>query len=305
MSFQEDVMDISECVSTCAGVKGGSQPVVQVYANVDGNVTLPCDHSNPLPQCSWLFCESNCQHHHLQVEDGEIQQDSERSNRTSVGFNCSLRLSRLQPGDAGMYFCYPEGRKREVVMNVYLSLLAVSTTSPLSQLKPGGRLALSCLLHTFHDPWNCFSHNSNRSFLLDWGLGHHSSLLPHQPRFVTLASPCNVTLLVTLPEEGAGLNMSWRCQVTSLTASGVLESFLDVSAIFLLHSPHPIPDSTRKEVGGGVQKAESCVWIWDHLVPAGRMVLFCMAQLAVVGAAIHLGCKRIRRRNSPRVSADV
>ena len=126
-------------------------------------------------------------------------------------------------------------------------------------------------------------------------------------RFVTLASPCNVTLFVTLPEEEkekeAGLNMSWRCQVTSLTESKVLESFLDASAIFFLH--HPIPNSTREEVGGGMQEAEHCVWIWAHLVPAGRMVLFCFAQLAVVGAIVHLMCKQFRGRYSLRVRADV
>ncbi|XP_030236084.1 uncharacterized protein LOC115560705 [Gadus morhua] len=287
------------------GVMGVSQPETRVYGNVDGNVTLPCGHSNPLPQCSWMFCESNCKQHHLQVKDGEVQQDTQQSNRTSVGSNCSLRLSRLQPGDAGMYFCYPDGRERKAVVNVYLSLLTVSTTSPLSQLKPGGRLALNCLLHTYHDPWNCLSHNKNSSFLLSWGLGHHGSTLPDHPRFESQAARCNVTLFVTLPEEdeGAGLNMSWRCQVTSLTGSEVVESFLDVKAVFFLHNP--VPDSTRKGVGGGLQGAGPCVWTWDHLVPAGRMVLFCMAQLAVVGAAVHLGCRRYRGRCSPRVRAGV
>ena len=124
-------------------------------------------------------------------------------------------------------------------------------------------------------------------------------------RFESQAARCNVTLFVTLPEEdeGAGLNMSWRCQVTSLTGSEVVESFLDVKAVFFLHNP--VPDSTRKGVGGGLQGAGPCVWTWDHLVPAGRMVLFCMAQLAVVGAVVHLGCRRYRGRCSPRVRAGV
>jgi len=123
-----------------------------------------------------------------------------------------------------------------------------------------------------------------------------------------------VTLLVTLPEEeesedteeteessgeeeGAGLDMSWRCQVTSLTGSGEAASFLDVSVGFLLGRPRPLLHGT----GMPGQEAGHCAWGRDYLVPAGRMALFCVAHLAVAGVALHLACTRSRTRVAANV----
>ncbi|KAG7262867.1 hypothetical protein CRUP_034211 [Coryphaenoides rupestris] len=317
------------------GVVAERQPTLYVFANVDGDVAMPCGldttttnttNTNTLPRCTWVFCEDNCQGQHVQVSDGQVQRDSGRSGRISVGPDCSLRLARLRPGDAGMYFCYPGGGgERRTAANVFLSLLAVSSDSPLSELRPGGRLALGCLLHTFDDDGNCFADTAvNRSFRLGWVLEPHGSPLPDHPRFDTLASPCNVTLLVTLPEEedseeteeeseeeeseGAGLDMSWRCQVTTLTGSGEAVSFLDVSAGFLLRRPRPRrrpllhgTGTPGQEVVTAGQEAGRCAWGRDYMVPAGRMALFCVAQLVIAAMALHLVCTRSRTRVAANV----
>ncbi|XP_051814147.1 uncharacterized protein LOC127536849 [Acanthochromis polyacanthus] len=136
---------------------------VFVYSSLGGEVILPCNrvkqnqgqNQNQSSSCSsvsWTFYRGGQVNFIQEVKGGQVWAGLERPGRLSVGSDCSLVLQRLQVYDAGSYMCLQHD---QVMSDVYLSLLSLSSTSSISQLQPGGHLRLTCVLHTYYDAGSC------------------------------------------------------------------------------------------------------------------------------------------------------
>lgn len=154
-----------------------------VYSTLGGDVLLPCTRA-PSTNCSsitWTFFKGGRGHYSEEVSGGRVRSDSDKADRAGITSNCSLLLRGLVEDDTGSYVCVEEQRP---VTDIYLSLLSISSASPVTQLREGGRLALSCVLFTFYDAGSCKSYSS--VFRLQW-LQEDETPLPLSTRsFFTL-----------------------------------------------------------------------------------------------------------------------
>lgn len=149
---------------------------VFVYSRLRGSALLPCAHGL-LPDCSliwWTFYKGGDRNIN-EVTRGQVS-GSHRSGRLSVTADCSLHLRDLRGDDAGSYVCL---RDSDPVANVYLSLLAITSPSTLTELLPGGKLSLSCVLFTYYDAGSCKSYSN--VFSLNW-VDEDGTALPRDGR---------------------------------------------------------------------------------------------------------------------------
>uniref|UniRef100_A0A667X9H1 Immunoglobulin V-set domain-containing protein n=1 Tax=Myripristis murdjan TaxID=586833 RepID=A0A667X9H1_9TELE len=153
---------------------------------------------------------------------------SDKASRLSVSSNCSLRVRDLRAGDAGSYLCDQHGDGGTQI-NVYLSLLSISSPSRVTDLTPGGNLVLSCFLFSYYNAGMCKGYsNVNVTLTL-------SDALSAPCRYELIqGSSCNVTLAVRLQQEDN--NRKWRCQMHSSTENHVM-TLLDFRSTFVFQSP--------------------------------------------------------------------
>lgn len=229
-----------------------------VYSRLGGDALLPCTNLVS-PDCSfisWTFYKGGQVQYTTEVSRGQVSEDSDKANRMSVTSNCSLSFCDLKVNDAGSYVCLLRDKS---VINVYLSLVTITTFSSIADLQPGGNLTLNCILFTYYDAGSCKSYSSN-VFNLSW-VSEDGSQLTKDSR-LTGHSRCNITLVTKLQKEDN--NRKWRCQVSTTESSRA--AFVDFTSSFLFQIP-PTAQIQSPESG----RAECSV----HL-PVSRIVL-CVA----------------------------
>lgn len=134
-----------------------------VYSSLGGEAVLPCTKHNSLgcSSISWTFYRGG--RFIKEVDRGQVNAESDKSSRLSVTSNCSLGIKELKVSDAGSYVCL---QNDEPISDVYLSLVAITSHSTITDLQPGGNLILSCVLFTYFDAGSCRSYSSG--FTLHW-----------------------------------------------------------------------------------------------------------------------------------------
>ncbi|XP_039986668.1 uncharacterized protein LOC120791896 [Xiphias gladius] len=203
---------------------------VFVYSRLGGGILLPCTNLVS-PDCSlisWTFYSGRQISYTQIVIGGRISANSDKSTRMSVTSDCSLRLHDLSSDDAGSYVCQ---KHENTITNVYLSLLAVTALSKITDLQPGGNLILSCILFTYYDAGSCKSYSN--VFSLNWAT-EDGTVLPKESRYELIGNNCcNITLVTKLRREDN--NRKWRCQVNTTEESRTV--FQDFTSAFLFHNP--------------------------------------------------------------------
>ncbi|XP_030009007.1 uncharacterized protein LOC115432255 [Sphaeramia orbicularis] len=208
----------------------GRKDVLYVQSAVGGDSILPCARPGPASGCSsitWTFYKAGEVRYSVEVSGGKMRKDSDKSGRMSLTSDCSLDLQDLRVEDSGSYVCMSDMRP---VADVYLSILTVSSPSAVTELRPGGHLVLSCVLHTFYDAGSCKSYSS--VFTVSW-VAEDGTALTTDGRYQLMEhSRCNVTLWTRLRADDHGRR--WRCQANHTALSRLVS--MDVTTSFLLGS---------------------------------------------------------------------
>ncbi|GAA6232301.1 uncharacterized protein LOC108888991 [Lates japonicus] len=206
---------------------------VFMYSKPGGAALLPCTNvdSTDCSLISWTFWspgKGGQVRYTYEVSGGKVSVTSDKSSRMSITSNCSLHLRDLKAEDAGSYVCLKAGSR---TTDVYLSLLAITSFSKITDLQPGGNLTMSCILFTYYDAGSCKSYNS--AFSLSWAT-EDGTVLPEESRYELIAhTRCNITLVTKLQKEDN--NRKWRCQV-NITENRVTV-FQDFTSVFLFQNP--------------------------------------------------------------------
>ncbi|XP_068572741.1 uncharacterized protein [Cebidichthys violaceus] len=257
-----------------------STDAVFLYSSIGGDALLPCLSPASL-NCSfisWTFYRDG--EHTEEVSGGRVRADSDKSSRLSVTPNCSLALRSLDAGDAGSYVCLQHGQS---IAAVYVSVLTITSPSTVTELQPGGRLALSCTLFTYYDAVLC--RRPTTEFSLSWAAEDGALLRNHTRQELISNTSCNITLVTELKREDN--NRKWRCQVSDRENSRA--AFLDFTSAFLFQNPPaartPPPSSSSE---GPVQ------------LPISRIVL-CVA-LPVMVLTVGFFTWRGDRKRAPKSS---
>ncbi|CAG6008458.1 unnamed protein product, partial [Menidia menidia] len=201
----------------------------------------PCSRARarPPPDCSnitWTFFRSGRVRHTEEVRGGRVRAGSDKAERMTVARNCSVVLRALRVDDAGSYVCVEGQRPRA---DVYVSVLAVGSRSPVSQLRAGGRLALSCVLHTYYDAGSCKPYSSS-AFGLQWREDGHALPARGTRHQLVENGRCNITLVATLQPEDD--NRRWTCLVN--TSEHSQAAAVDIRSSFLIQRRPPAAPPT-------------------------------------------------------------
>uniref|UniRef100_A0A3B3TUY6 Uncharacterized LOC106963171 n=1 Tax=Poecilia latipinna TaxID=48699 RepID=A0A3B3TUY6_9TELE len=222
---------------------------VFVYSRIGDVALLPCTKftSAGCSSITWTFFRGGRVRYTEEVTGGRVNLDSDKSNRTAVASNCSLVLSDLTMEDAGSYVCL---ENKEAVTDVYLSLLSVSLGSPITDLRPGGNLFLTCILFTYYDAGSCKPYSN--VFRVNWLDEDGKQLHKDDRRYkLTENTRCNVTLRIKLQAEDN--DRKWSCQVDTTKNNKV--TFLNFRSSFLFQNAHtdqtvklPVTEECRAEL---------------------------------------------------------
>ncbi|KAI1897281.1 hypothetical protein AGOR_G00081700 [Albula goreensis] len=107
---------------------------------------------------------------------------------------------------------------------VRLSVLSISPSSPVTELKSGSTVTLHCLLYTPEGPGQC-KKDSAKTIKLSWMDKSDTPL--NKSRFkIENWPPCNSTLTVKLQQKGN--NRKWRCQLTEGSDVKISHSFTTI-----------------------------------------------------------------------------
>ncbi|KAJ8288860.1 hypothetical protein COCON_G00015190 [Conger conger] len=141
------------------------------------------------------------------VIEGKFKKENEKEPRKlKVGSDCSLHINNLTTADTGQYFCrlYREGSGHTDATRIFLSLLSISSSPSVTELKIGSTVTLHCQLHSH-------SHRPCRdSMRVTWVSETGNPL--QGARYKVSETQCSSSLTLTL--ERSDRNMKWRCQLT-------------------------------------------------------------------------------------------
>ncbi|CDQ77633.1 unnamed protein product [Oncorhynchus mykiss] len=194
-----------------------------MFSRVGDDVSLPCNNVVN-PDCSstiWIYNRAGSTGTIQKVTLGKIKSDpTERADRLSLGSNCSLHVSDVGAEDVGLYTCRQflteTGPQHGGDADVDLSVLTISSTTPVTDLKPNVIMTLRCSLLTDTGNRTCRSR-----FSLSWvpKTGTNAQ--------VTQDSSCDITLSVTLQKKDN--NRKWTC---TLTGKGNVKISIDFTSTF-------------------------------------------------------------------------
>ncbi|XP_034384744.1 uncharacterized protein kctd14 isoform X2 [Cyclopterus lumpus] len=229
MTSREYLMRVLLLVSLLLAVRC-SQDTVMLYSTIGGDALLPCISPVPLNCASitWTFYQQGPWRYTEEVSEGRVKADSDKSGRLAIAPNCSLALRGLVVDDVGSYNCMAHGQS---ITAVYVSLLGVTSPSAVTELQPGGRLALSCILFTYYDALLCVPHATE--FNLTWAAEDGAVLRNDTRHELISGTSCNITLVIELKREDN--NRMWRCQVSGRENSR--SAFLDFTSPFVFQKP--------------------------------------------------------------------
>ncbi|XP_036831981.1 uncharacterized protein LOC110522481 isoform X1 [Oncorhynchus mykiss] len=204
-------------------LSGVSGETLSMFSRVGDDVSLPCNNV-VYPDCSstiWIYNRAGSTGTIQKVTLGKIKVDqTERAERLSLGSNCSLHVSDVRAEDVGLYTCQQyltmTGPKHGGDAPVHLSVLTISSTTPVTDLKPNVIMTLRCSLLTYT------GHGTCRSRLgLSWVPKTGTNVQ------VTHDSSCDITLTVTLQKKDN--NRKWTC---TLTGKGNVKISIDFTSTF-------------------------------------------------------------------------
>ncbi|KAJ8009451.1 hypothetical protein DPEC_G00089020 [Dallia pectoralis] len=210
-------------LSLITDVSGYSQ-----YSSVGDNVILPCRNVVNQVNCSsttWTYNRAGTKLTMEEVQLGKIKKGNppNRADRLSLGSDCSLHVSEVRAEDAGLYTCQQfltEGGGQDGVDEaVYLSVLNISSSTPVTELKPGETVTIKCSLHTYDG--KCNSHLVGGVTLNLYETDPEEDVRPT----ITTHSRCEITLDVTVRSEDN--NRKWTCE---LNDNGQVKTSIDFLA---------------------------------------------------------------------------
>ncbi|XP_035621485.2 myeloid cell surface antigen CD33-like isoform X4 [Oncorhynchus keta] len=202
---------------------GVSGETLSMFSRMGDNVSLPCNNV-VYPNCSsttWIYNRALSTGTIQEVTSGKIEVDqTERADRLSLGSDCSLNVSDVRAEDVGLYTCRQylteTGPKHGGDAPVHLSVLTISSTPPVTDLKPNVIMTLRCSLLTDTQHGTCWS-----GFSLSWGPKTGTKAQ------VTRDSSCDITLTVTLQKKDN--SRKWTC---TLTEKGNMKISIDFTSTF-------------------------------------------------------------------------
>nr|XP_046155334.1 uncharacterized protein LOC123995707 isoform X2 [Oncorhynchus gorbuscha] len=202
---------------------GVSGETLSMFSRMGDDVSLPCNNVVH-PDCSsttWIYNRAGSTGTIQEVTSGKIKVDeTERADRLSLGSDCYLNVSDVRAEDAGLYTCRQylteNGPQHEGEAKVDLSVLTISSTTAVTDLKPNVKITLRCSLLTDTQHGTCWS-----GFSLSWGPKTGTKAQ------VTQNSSCDITLTVTLQKEDN--NRKWTC---TLTEKGNMKISIDFTSTF-------------------------------------------------------------------------
>ncbi|XP_061087177.1 uncharacterized protein LOC133121729 [Conger conger] len=180
---------------------------VDAYSSVGDTARLPCSHSGSF-ECSSIMWGFNNQTSKSTIElvtDGKVKKEHEKEpGKLKVGSDCSLHINNLTTADTGHYFCrlYHNEEDYEDAPHICLSLLSISSSPPVTELKIGSTVSLHCQLHS-HRPCR---HSMRVTWVSETGNPLQGA------RYKVSETQCSSSLTLTL--ERSDRNMKWRCQLT-------------------------------------------------------------------------------------------
>uniref|UniRef100_A0A8C8CAL0 Ig-like domain-containing protein n=1 Tax=Oncorhynchus tshawytscha TaxID=74940 RepID=A0A8C8CAL0_ONCTS len=143
--IEEKTTDSDDVISTVPGVSGET---LSMFSRVGDDVSLPCNNVI-YPNCSstvWIYNRDGSTGTIEVVTLGKIKVD--QTERLSLGSNCSLHVSDVRAEDAGLYICQQyltkTGPQHGGDAPVDLSVLTISSTTPVTDLKPNDTQDSSC-----------------------------------------------------------------------------------------------------------------------------------------------------------------
>ncbi|XP_071268286.1 uncharacterized protein [Salvelinus alpinus] len=194
-----------------------------MFSREGDDVSLPCNNVVN-PDCSsttWIYNRNGTAIELVGL--GKVIKQPQLNNmadRLSLGSECSLNVSDVRAEDAGLYICQQflteTGPQQGEDAHVLLSVLTISSTPPVTDLKPNVDMTLRCSLLTYKGHERC-----NSGVSLSWvpETGTNNQVI--QP------SPCDITLTVTLQREDN--NRKWTC---TLTEEGNVKISTDFTSTF-------------------------------------------------------------------------
>ncbi|KAL0967678.1 hypothetical protein UPYG_G00255410 [Umbra pygmaea] len=205
-------------------LKGVSGDTVSLFTRVGGSVSLPCNNVvySTCYSTTWIYHRDRSQDIIEEVGHGKIKNDTQRAGKLKVGSNCSLHVSDVSVEDAGLYTCRQyltvDGSQHGGDAPVYLSVLSMSSSPPVTDIKPDTPVSLRCYLYTYNGAKTC-PPGDNQDLSLLWVDEAGSELQRFE---VTQTSDCDKTLTVTLQREDN--NRKWTCQLIN---NGKKETYID------------------------------------------------------------------------------
>uniref|UniRef100_A0AAZ3P1M1 Ig-like domain-containing protein n=1 Tax=Oncorhynchus tshawytscha TaxID=74940 RepID=A0AAZ3P1M1_ONCTS len=277
---EKENMKISiDFTSTFSGVSGET---LSMFSRVGDDVSLPCNNVI-YPNCSstvWIYNRDGSTGTIEVVTLGKIKVD--QTERLSLGSNCSLHVSDVRAEDAGLYICQQyltkTGPQHGGDAPVDLSVLTISSTTPVTDLKPNVNMTLQCSLLTYTGHGTCWS-----GFSLSWDPKTGTNAQDTQD------SSCDITLTVTLQKKDN--NRKWTC---TLTEKGNMKISIDFTSTF---SDIEEKTTDSDDVISTVPGTSNAVKL-----PISRIMLF--VTLTIMAAIVTIHTRRIRPPKALPPQAD-